>query len=207
MINQQTDWKKKKQSLLNEVFDNIVSFHRINSNEMPRMTVQSATSRWLDFLCFPSDLLGTCHVQVVFANVGLGRATPGWKKRQNRPLKWIKPMIRPLTNRNNVKFMICQLGLGVFCESSVGMSSKPNGPTLETVSKKEKKSLGSSRSEKCSFAGEITKKQLVFLFKSIYCHLNKIPAKPVVMAIFPWITTIPRGACRSSVSLSHHPGS
>lgn len=104
----------------------------------------------------------------------LRKSNTWMEKYQNRRFKWIKPMIRPLTNCNNGKFLICQLGLGVFCESSVGMSSEPNGPTLETVSKKEKKSLGSSRSEKCSFAGEITKKQ-----PGVFVQINMLPGCPL----------------------------
>ena len=46
--------EKKSQSLLNEVFDNIVSFHRINSNQMPWIGWQCSLQHLVDWTSFAS---------------------------------------------------------------------------------------------------------------------------------------------------------
>ena len=86
-------------------------------------------------------------------------------------------MIRPPTNRNNSKCLICQLGLGVFCESSVGMSSKPNGPTAQPwrqCPKRRRRALVRADLINAPLQVKSRKNNWCFCSNQIYCPLNKI---------------------------------
>lgn len=100
----------------------------------------------------------------------LRKSNTWMEKYQNRRFKWIKPMIRALTNRNNGKFLICQLGLDLLLGCLPNQMAQP----WRQCPKRRRRALVRADLKNAPLQVKSRKNNLVFLFKSICCPLNKI---------------------------------